>query len=318
MIVTALDSKITEGDSLAQIVYIPEGVHNITPSVDGVAKNVTVNMTPENGQEIADVMQASLTERLEQNVRPYFDFDHNDTGPAAALPKRFYYEEGKGLMMELEWTGSGKRAIDARDYSYFSPTFHLGDNGLPVGLPSTGPAGSLVNEPAFRNIPRIAASFNADQPKQNNNTMSELITCGLLTEAEGGSVELATKRVEALKVEAAKVEALQSSLDETTQKLEAAEAKLQESKEASAASVIEAAIADGRIAAKDEVTQDFWKQQVVANGDSAVAALNAVPKIGGDITETKVKASAEAKETKVELHGTALIAAALADEQESN
>ena len=317
MIVTALDSKITEDNGLAQIVYIPEGVHNITPSVDGVAKNVTVNMTAENGQGIADVMQASLTDRLEQNVRPYFDFDHNDTGPAAALPKRFYYEEGKGLMMELEWTGSGKQAIDARDYSYFSPTFHLGDDGLPVGLPSTGPAGSLVNEPAFRNIPRIAAAF-ADQPNKKTIPMSELITCGLLTEAEGGSVELATKRVEALKVEAAKVEALQSSLDASNEKLEAAEAKLQESKEASAASVIEAAIADGRIAAKDEVTQDFWKQQVVANGDSAIAALNAVPKIGGDITEAKVKASAEAKETPVELHGTALIAAALADESESN
>ena len=317
MIVTALDSKITEDNGLAQIVYIPEGVHNITPSVDGVAKNVTVNMTAENGQGIAEIMQASLTERLEQNVRPYFDFDHNDTGPAAALPKRFYYEEGKGLMMELEWTGSGKQAIDARDYSYFSPTFHLGDDGIPVGLPSTGPAGSLVNEPAFRNIPRIAAAF-ADQPNNKQHNMSELISCGLLTEAEGGSVELATKRVEALKVEAAKVEALELSLDETTQKLEAAEAKLQESKEAAAASVIEAAIADGRIAAKDEVTQDFWKQQVVANGDSAIAALNAVPKIGGDITEAKVKASAEAKETKVELHGTALIAAALADEQESN
>ena len=317
MIVTALDSKITEDNGLAQIVYIPEGVHNITPSVDGVAKNVTVNMTAENGQGIAEIMQASLTERLEQNVRPYFDFDHNDTGPAAALPKRFYYEEGKGLMMELEWTGSGKQAIDARDYSYFSPTFHLGDDGVPVGLPSTGPAGSLVNEPAFRNIPRIAAAF-ADQPNKTTIPMSELITCGLLTEAEGGSVELATKRVEALKVEAAKVEALQSSLDETTEKLEAAEAKLQESKEASAASVIEAAIADGRIAAKDDVTQDFWKQQVVANGDSAIAALNAVPKMGGDITEAKVKASAEAKETPVELHGTALVAAALADEQESN
>ena len=317
MIVTALDSKITEDNGLAQIVHIPEGVQNITPSVDGVAKNVTVNMTPENGQGIAETMQASLTERLEQNVRPYFDFDHNDTGPAAALPKRFYYEEGKGLMMELEWTGSGKQAIDARDYSYFSPTFHLGDDGLPVGLPSTGPAGSLVNEPAFRNIPRIAAAF-ADQPNNKQHNMSELISCGLLTEAEGGSVELATKRVEALKVEAAKVEALELSLDETTQKLEAAEAKLQESKEASAASVIEAAIADGRIAAKDDVTQDFWKQQVVTNGDSAISALNAVPKIGGDITEAKVKASAEAKETKVELHGTALIAAALADEQESN
>lgn len=314
MIVTALDSKLPEAGEVAHIVYIPEGMHNITPSVDGVAKNVSVNISPDQGEAIAQAMQASLDDRLTQNVRPYFDFDHNDTGPAAALPQRFFYEQGKGLMVEVEWTGSGRKSIDARDYSYFSPTFLLGDDGLPAGLPKSGPIGALVNEPAFRNIPRIAAA-NAEN-QTTNQPMSELITCGLLTEAEGASVELATKRVAAMKAEAQKVEAMQIDLDETTQKLEAAEAKLQEVKEANAASLVEAAVAEGRIAAKDEVTQDFWKSQIVSNGEKAIAALNAVQPIGGDITEAKVKASVEPKE-KVELHGVSLIAAALADEQES-
>lgn len=48
--------------------------------------------------------------------------------------------------------------FESLKYSYFSPEFYLGEDGMPADLPERGPLGALVNEPAFRSIPRIAAS----------------------------------------------------------------------------------------------------------------------------------------------------------------
>jgi hypothetical protein len=103
----------------------------------------------------AMALQLDLQKLLRQNVRPYVDFDHVG-GAAAALPKRFYWTD-EGVMLELDWTNAGKTAVSGRDYSYFSPTFLLDESGDPAGLPQAGSIGSLVNNPAFRSIRRIAA-----------------------------------------------------------------------------------------------------------------------------------------------------------------
>jgi hypothetical protein len=58
----------------------------------------------------------------------------------------------------VDWSGSGAAAIRNKDYSFFSPVFLLGDDGMPDSLPAKGETGSLVNEPAFRSMPRIAAA----------------------------------------------------------------------------------------------------------------------------------------------------------------
>jgi Mu-like prophage I protein len=57
----------------------------------------------------------------------------------------------------VDWTSAGERAVRGRDYSYLSPSFLLADNKI-VGLPQSGSIGSLVNNPAFQSIRRIAAS----------------------------------------------------------------------------------------------------------------------------------------------------------------
>jgi phage I-like protein len=61
-------------------------------------------------------------------------------------------------MLELLWTHSGKQSVEGRDYSYFSPTFQIDPDGSPSGLPDNGAIGALVNNPAFRDMQRIAAS----------------------------------------------------------------------------------------------------------------------------------------------------------------
>jgi hypothetical protein len=138
-------------DGLPSVIqYMPGGRSTITPSVDGKPQEITVDVTP----GTAAALQADLNRRLAGNIRPWIDFDHAG-GKAAALPKRFYWEPDVGVMLELEWTNSGKSAISGQDYSYFSPTFMLNKHGEPVALPPSGAIGSLVNDPAFRTIRRI-------------------------------------------------------------------------------------------------------------------------------------------------------------------
>lgn len=155
--ITARSSQLPVYGVPDEIVYIPEGSHTITPTVNGKPKQITVNLHAENGPAIAAVFESSLQKRLQENVRPVLDFDHKD-GPAAGIPRSFRYEPGKGLMLAVDWTAAGRQAIEGRNYSYTSPTFVMGDDGTPAGLPQRGAIAALVNNPAFRNIQRIAAS----------------------------------------------------------------------------------------------------------------------------------------------------------------
>jgi phage I-like protein len=159
LITAAFASSITSigGEPPAEIVYLPEGDHQITATVDGKPKTINVSVPAARGADIAQRLQSSLAERQSGNVRPHLAFQHQ-VGAASGIPKSFRYEPGKGIMCAVDWSGSGAAAIRNKDFSYFSPVFLLGDDGTPDSLPAKGELGSLVNEPAFRSMPRIAAS----------------------------------------------------------------------------------------------------------------------------------------------------------------
>lgn len=186
LITAALATAFADGVP-DEIVYIPEGVHVITPWVNGKPKEITVKVPAEKGESITAVLQAALADRWTKSVRPWFDFEHK-AGPASAHPKSFRYEKGKGIMCKLEWTGTGRKAIEGKDYSYLSPTFLMDDDGTPSGLPSRGPLAGILNEPAFREIPRIAASDAASE-QEPSNTMSKLIFAALAISAAAENAE---------------------------------------------------------------------------------------------------------------------------------
>lgn len=253
---TALDAD--SNGSLGSLVYIPEGEHTLTPLVDGKPKTIKLSLLPDEGVAIAHRLDQALKERLSANVRPFFDFDHKETGPASALPKRFYYVEGEGVRCEVEWTGSGKRAIESNDYSYFSPTFLLGQGNQIAGLPPSGAIGALVNEPAFRSMPRVAAKLSTDP-----NMTNPLVTCGLLTDEEAeqdNAVSLAQTKVKEL---IAQIKELAQKLEDSTKK--SAELEVQKAMDA------------GKIACKDKESAAFWTDSIIAKGESAIKALNALP-----------------------------------------
>ena len=261
------------GQAPAQVMYMPAGKSKITAHVDGKAREVTVTVGP----ETAERLQAELAERLKANVRPIIDFDHK-TGAAAALPKGFHWDPA-GVMLELEWTGAGSRAVTDKDYSYFSPTFLLAADGKPAGLPAVGAIGALTNSPAFREIRRIAASQTQKEPHVMPDKLTTLLVGRSIvtaadaddedkvTAALNGYFDAVTKERDAALAKAAQAE---KARDDALAKVEAA---LEETANAD----VQAAVTQGRIAPLDEAAKGFWKASLKANPTSARAVLASLP-----------------------------------------
>lgn len=144
---------------------MPAGTSVIHASVNGKPGTREVHVDA----STAERLQRDLVEKLEaaatgKKARPCGLFDHKD-GRACLLPKRFYWDDAKGVMLEADWTQAGKAAVEGRDYSYWSPCFRLGRDGRVVGLTGGVEVGSLVNNPAFETIARIAAAkAEVDEP----------------------------------------------------------------------------------------------------------------------------------------------------------
>jgi hypothetical protein len=279
---SAFQSELSEAGS---IVFLPEGTHEITASVGGKPKTLTVTVDDRVLAGFAD----DLARRMESNVRPFAGFDHKP-GAASFIPTAFRYEPGVGLMLDVDWTSAGRAAIEGRDYSYFSPTFLVSKDGIPTGLTTRGEIGSLVNDPAFEEIPRIAAAHQATE-----DPMQHLVELGLVEAScapdqalETAKAALATLRevaAQAEDVEPANI-ARKSAEDELEEmkkrngELEAAYKSLKDEMAAKASASADAAIEDaikaGRIAPQDDATKAFWRSSITTNPE-AVKALNAIP-----------------------------------------
>ena len=278
---SAFQSELSEAGS---IVFLPEGTHTITASVGGKPKTLTVTVD----ERVLAGFAEDLAKRMESNVRPFAGFDHKP-GAASFIPQGFRYESGVGLMLDVDWTSAGRAAIEGRDYSYFSPTFLVSKDGIPTGLTGRGEIGSLVNDPAFEEIPRIAASHQETDPMQH------LVELGLVEAscAPDQALETAKAALASLRESAAQVETVEAAnmakksvedelADMRTKydELEAANKSLKDElamkASASADAAIEEAIKAGRIAPQDEATKAFWRSSITSNPD-AIKALNAIP-----------------------------------------
>jgi Family of unknown function (DUF6582)/Mu-like prophage I protein len=263
-----------EGETPAEIIYFPKGDWRIKPVVNGKAKEVSVKVD----ESVASVLQADLNRRLKDTVRPYAAFDHKP-GAASFLPKQFKWDDSKGVVLEVDWTQAGKDAVTGRNYSYFSPTFLLSDKGQVAGLPDSGEIGSLTNNPAFREIQRIAASADDDEGEESKmvKLTDKLVELEVITaeQAADADEEFLVRAVTGLHEALATVQAANARLvSENT----ALAAKAIEVQKAEATSIVQAAIADGKIGAKDQLTIDFYTAQLIAQPETAKKVLAAMPK----------------------------------------
>lgn len=290
LIASALSSPL--GDSLpTEIVYIPEGEHRIHPTVNGKPKAVTVKVPVERGSEIAAALQSALEKRKGSNVRPWFDFEHK-AGKASALPQSFRYEPGKGIVAAVEWTNAGRAAVEGKDFSYFSPVFLLGENGLPAGIPERGPLGALVNEPAFREIPRIAAK-DAETDSTTHRTMPSLILAALgIDEAHHDAEKSAVAKIEAMKADAAKASALEKERDDARAEADQLKTEAADARKSRAKALVEAAQRDGRIAPKDEATAKKYLDRLEAGDTFAEEVLAGLPKRNEGLDRSVIAANA--------------------------
>jgi phage I-like protein len=299
------------GDTVpVEIVYLPEGEHSIHPKVNGKPEKVTVKVPKSKGVAIAAALQADLVKRQGDNVRPIIDFDHKHSGPAAAIPSSFRYEEGKGIVMALDWTRAGREAIEGKDFSYFSPEFLMNDDGTPGGLPARGPLGSLVNNPAFREIPRIAASDSEGEedptnPTPTKPTMKRIAAHFKLDEGRSDLEDLILSTVTASESAAKEkiddltrqITALTTERDKLKGDLGEAETKVEAAAKEKAESLVAAACADGRIAPKDEKTKGFFLKLITAGDSDAVEALASLPKRAGAVPKIVQASDADANAT---------------------
>ena len=79
----AFDAPISAGN---EMMYMPAGIHEITPTQDGKAIKARVLVTAE-GASALETQRAALEAK---GKRPYFDFNHED-GPASFWPMQFFW-----------------------------------------------------------------------------------------------------------------------------------------------------------------------------------------------------------------------------------
>jgi phage I-like protein len=255
-LITSAYAVPLNGETPAQIMYMPAGKSTIRANVNGKPREINVNVT----SKTADVLQASLAELLAEPVEPFIDFDHKSEA-SAALPTKFTWTE-QGVWMGVEWTSAGKSAIEGKAYRYFSPTFLLSEAGEPSSLPDSGPVGALTNNPAFRKMKRItaaeAATTGDDEPpkhkgkKKMADETAETVTAALRTELEALRAENKTLR-------------------------ETAETQRVESVNREADLLIEAAVKDGKIAPKNETVKASLKRWAVTDLAGAKAHIESLP-----------------------------------------
>lgn len=293
-IITAAFTSAVPKNAPGEIVYIPVGSSKINATVSGKPGEITVNVPTEKGAAIAATLQAALAKRLSSPVRPRLAFDHQRTGPASGHPTSFSFDPARGIILSAGWSNSGRAAIEGGDYGYFSPTFLIDEDGTPSGLPDKGEIGSLVDEPAFRSIGLIAAAdADLNTETKPSNTMSKLIFAALAISAAAENAETeAVKAIDKLKTDHQTVSAKAASLEEENKglkaKVEAAEAEAKKTRKDRAETLVKAAVADGRIAPKDEDKQTKFRDKIEAGDTFAEDILAQLPKLNQGLDKSIV------------------------------
>jgi hypothetical protein len=153
--------KLSEngGKAPEAVPYMPAGLNHICCTVNGKAGRRAVMAD----REACERLQADLVEMLQaskdgERARPVILFDHK-SGPAAAEPLGFEWDEQRGILLRVNWTSAGREAVEGGNYGYISPAFRLGKGSDRIsGLNGGVEVGSLVNDPAFERNECIAAA----------------------------------------------------------------------------------------------------------------------------------------------------------------
>ena len=282
-----------------EMMCMPGGGQTITPFAGGIDAPITVLVDAAAAADL-ERQRAALTAK---GQRPYFDFEHSDSG-ASYWPSAFFWQDGPepGIYCRGEWTADGKAGVDGKTWRMFSPVFHVDNKrAKPARVVCKDDAaanmGGLVNDPAFKTISPLWAKNASGAPSTHptHTNMDPTQTQALQDKIKELEAEIATLKASKAasdakgqtdEVVACKLEAKQAQLQASAAELEltglkaknaAQESAIQAHNAATAKAAVESAVQRGAIAAKDTETITAWEKDITA--DPARAALLA--KMGG-------------------------------------
>ena len=294
LVTASLGASLGHGDEkLSVIQYIPAGRNTVSAKVDGSPEVVDLVGC----QRGAELLQASLEKRLRQNVKPIIDFDHQDTGPAAGKPKRFFWDDQEGIMLEVKLSRSGRAAVKGEDYEHFSPLCLIDGEGCPIGLHPERPAGALTNDPALRNIRKVAAKreTNSHPTMADTHDFTPLIQAGILTADQAKASNVVPVIAAAFAKRADSEKTLEAAKAQAEKERDEANKVLQAHRTSQADTVIKRAIECGRIGKKDEDGQKFWRGLILERGDEAIRQLEAKSAVAPGIATPVITPMADDK-----------------------
>lgn len=199
--------------------------------------------------EITSKMLAEMVVNFEKGIRgviPALDFGHDSEGRAAGwIKKLFLSEDGTKLFADVELSGSGKQAIESKDYGYISAEFQTKyqDNETNKSHGNVLLGAALTNRPVIKGMESV---LTLSETTQKESTMTEeqqkmLESMGFKTLEDMFAAFKAMKEKMEAEMSAApakeeEMKKLSESFTATEKKLVDAEAKIK---------TLEASVADG-------------------------------------------------------------------------
>lgn len=312
--VLCIDAPATAED---RIMYMPGGLHSITPSQGG--KPVVVNVKIDAGS--AGALEEQRQAIVARGKRAFFDFNHEDR-QASFWPSSFEWSDSPepAVYCRGEWSAEGKSQVEGKGFRSFSPVFYVNDTKANpaevVCQPKAKPnMGGLVNDPAFAAMdaffakdaeeeapaPAVEAG-SAELEKLREEKAALENEAAELRQQVAEAVELKARaeklaeEKEAIELEASEMrsrlaippdhETLKARAAELEKQNEGLELEAREVREKNAESAIMAAIARGVIPPRDTELIAFWRGLLI--GDPLKAKVlerqKTHPALGGRIT----------------------------------
>jgi phage I-like protein len=214
-----------------EITFLPAGVHAIRPVSGGIGRPIKVLIDAGAAGEI-ERQRGEIQARTDKRV--YFDFNHED-GRASFWPHSFIWRQSEGVIAKGEWSASGRKAVEGKDFRAFSPVFHVDDKrkdpARVVCCEAASPnMGGLVNDPAFSALPLWAknagATSDADNQNQNGETKMTTEEIAVLRD-EKKELEAKVENLTAIAAKESEDETIKSQLEAASAELRARNAELE-------------------------------------------------------------------------------------------
>lgn len=273
---------------LDDIQWMPPGTHQVTPSVNGKPKRLTIQVD----QALAEKMITSFRELQALAAAgtedvAFVDYAHKRDASAGQVTDMYWGGEDPkkgGIRIKVTWTAAARASLADREYRRFSPMWGIDpDTDEPVGLSAN--LGGLVNHAAFQDISPVVYGARGNLSTVVTDMDPKEITAAI-TAAISAALAPVTTRLNSLEAAAGRsaegntataAAAAAGGADALDARLKALEKAQAGAAVAHADRCIAAAVQAGRLLPQDAEAKAFWRTSLASQGEVAEAQLAALP-----------------------------------------